>query len=335
MKSEVINLNKERNVTLTTYLLDSSNEFSNIEARPAILVLPGGGYSMCSAREAEPIAMAYLAEGYQAFVLRYSVAENSTWPNPLNDAENALEMIRANSAVWGIDQERIAVIGFSAGGHLAAALSTIGKVKPNAMILGYPCILKEIENILSTPIPGLENAVDRNTPPAFLFTTRDDALVPARNSLSFMNALDKAGIPFEAHVFYTGQHGLSLAKAHTSSGAKSNVNSNVAKWFALSVDWLKQVFGEFKADIEFSVSASVDDNTAVYTADNSMRNLLQNEECNKVLISYLPMLADSSKIQAMMGISLRMLSQYAKDMISEEMLIEIEEKLKGIPKAEK
>ena len=74
----------------------------------------------------------FFAEGYHAFVLRYSVGENAKWPNPLNDAESALELIRANCSTWGIDPMKIAVIGFSAGGHLAAALSTMGRIKPNA-----------------------------------------------------------------------------------------------------------------------------------------------------------------------------------------------------------
>ncbi len=247
MKSEVIEINKENSVTLTTYLLDSSDEFKNIRLRPAVLIFPGGAYKWCSDREAEPIAMAYLAEGYHAFVLRYSTDNNAEWPNPLYDAEAAMEIIRKNSEVWSVDCDKIAVVGFSAGGHLAAALSTIGKNKPNAMILGYPCILEEISSILAKPVPGLDDKVDCNTPPAFIFTTFDDSTVPVRNTIKFIDALSEAEIPFEAHVFLSGKHGLSLAKSHTSSGSVTGINHDVANWFDLSVNWLKRVFGDFEA----------------------------------------------------------------------------------------
>jgi acetyl esterase/lipase len=325
MKSEVIILDKEKEVTLTTYLLDSSKEFTNIKSRPAILVLPGGGYTVCSDREAEPVAMAYAAEGYHAFVLRYSVGENAKWPNPLNDAESALELIRANCSTWGIDPMKIAVIGFSAGGHLAAALSTMGRIKPNAMILGYPCILEEIGAILATPVPGLVDKVDSTTPPTFLFATCDDSLVPVRNSLRFMDVLDQVRIPFEAHIFYSGQHGISLAKSHTSSGFIGNVNLNIAKWFDMSIEWLKQVLGDFKADQNY-VDINVDNNTEVYSINNSIRSLLENMECKNILIENVPLFANEEMIKPALDISLRMMSQYAKDVVTKEILQEIEKK---------
>ncbi len=97
---------------------------------PPSLIFPGGGYRFCSDREAEPIAMAFLAEGYQAFVLRYSLNDQAAFPRPLNDAEEALELIRSKSRQWHVDPARIAVCGFSAGGHLAAALGTMGTSSP-------------------------------------------------------------------------------------------------------------------------------------------------------------------------------------------------------------
>ena len=84
MKQEIIVLNPERNVTLTAYIQEVEGEFQ-FTKRPAILVLPGGGYAMCSDREADPVAMAYLRAGYQAFILRYSTGKNKTWPNHLED----------------------------------------------------------------------------------------------------------------------------------------------------------------------------------------------------------------------------------------------------------
>ena len=241
-------LDKTKNTTITCYLLDASKEFSNIDKRPAVLIFPGGGYRFCSDREAEPIAMAYLSEGYHAFILRYTVGPESVWPVPLEDAEKAMEYIRGNSDQWMIDTERIAVIGFSAGGHLAAAISTIGKNKPNATILGYPCIVEERCNRLCTPKPGLDDKVTSENPPTFLFTTSDDIVVPAENTLAFINALDKVKVPYEAHIFQSGPHGFSLAKDHTCAGREEFINPRLSKWFYMSISWLKEIFGSYPAE---------------------------------------------------------------------------------------
>ena len=115
MKTEYIVLNHDRNVSLTVYLQDIEGEFAGLIRRPAVLILPGGGYRMCSELEADPAAFPYLKAGYQAFILRYSVGENSTWPNPLNDYEQAMEMILENAEAWHICKERIAVVGFQQG----------------------------------------------------------------------------------------------------------------------------------------------------------------------------------------------------------------------------
>ncbi len=156
MKTEVFTLPNGSDITLTTYILDTSEEMPNMKIRPAVLVCPGGGYSACSDREAEPVAMAFLAQGYNAFVLRYSVGKGkAAFPRPLEDAEAALELIRMNAGKWSVDKNKIAVIGFSAGGHLAAALAAMGRVRPNAVILGYPCILSSIGDVLVEPVPSI------------------------------------------------------------------------------------------------------------------------------------------------------------------------------------
>ena len=100
MKVEKIVLNEAREVSLTAYLLDTGGEFRNICKRPAVLILPGGGYKFCSEREADPVAMPYLKAGYHAFILRYSVGKHSVWPNPLQDYEQAMEMIRTKAEEW-------------------------------------------------------------------------------------------------------------------------------------------------------------------------------------------------------------------------------------------
>ncbi len=259
MKTMTLDLTNE-NVTLTVYLLDASPDMPNTKVRPAVLVCPGGGYFMCSDREAEPIALAFLAQGYHAFVLRYSLGNKAAFPRPLNDAEEALELIRANAKAWGIDPQKIAACGFSAGGHLAAALGTMGRVRPNALVLGYPCILNSISPILAAPVPSLEKYVDQKTPPAFIFATAADALVPVEHSLQFAAALDRAKVPFEMHIFQNGVHGLALANPVTSSGMKKMVDPDAEKWMGLCAAWLENVFGRFASDQEeIPPAAALDD----------------------------------------------------------------------------
>ena len=136
MTVEKLELKSNPGATLTAYLLDTSREMPNMTDRPAVLVIPGGGYYMCSDREAEPIAMAFAVHGYNTFVLRYTVGEGKDFKMPLADAEEALALIRERAEEWRVIKDKIAAIGFSAGAHLAAALSTLSSTIPNACILG-------------------------------------------------------------------------------------------------------------------------------------------------------------------------------------------------------
>ena len=242
MISETIVINSERNVTLTTYIPDISREMSNMTIKPAVLVIPGGAYKFCSDREAEPVALFYIANGFNAFILRYSLNEDSAFPNPLTDAENAMKMIIDNSEKWHTDPNRIAVCGFSAGGHLAAALSTIGVYKPAACILGYPCILSSTSNVLAKPIPSIEQSVSHSTPPTFIFAASNDSTVQIDNSLIYALELKKNNVPFELHIFNDGGHGFSLATEVVCSDIESRKScSDASYWSERSIKWLKDI----------------------------------------------------------------------------------------------
>ena len=167
MKQEIITLNAERNVTLTAYIQETEGEFL-FTKRPAILVMPGGGYAMCSDREADPVALAFMKAGYQAFILRYSTGKHRAWPNPLEDYEQAMELIKEKADVWLLDADRIAAVGFSAGGHLCACAATIAKNKPAAAILVYPAILKDICDMCQPGMPYPHEHVTAATSPCFL-----------------------------------------------------------------------------------------------------------------------------------------------------------------------
>lgn len=237
MKHFVENLTADGRVTLTAYLHHVSEEMPQRAVRPAMLVFPGGGYYMVSDRENEPIALSYFAAGYQVFVLKYTLGKEHSFDEALADADSAIARIRTMAEEWNLDPQKIAVCGFSAGGHLAAASGTLAKNRPNAMVLAYPCILDSMSKTLAFPVPSLDKAVDENTPPAFLFHTRDDDVVPIENTLRFADALDRADRPFEMHVFRHGPHGSALAMPETGW-----TEHNVAKWMPLSIAWLAEIF---------------------------------------------------------------------------------------------
>lgn len=243
MRVEQIVLNEKRNVTLTVYLQEVGGEFRNVVKRPAMLVLPGGGYQMCSDREADPVAMPYLKAGYQVFILRYSVRADAVWPNPLEDYEQAMELIRSRAEEWNLYADKVAVIGFSAGGHLAAAAATMAKNRPNAAILGYAVTSEDVKGCNKTA-PDTICEVDFDTCPCFLFATRTDNVVLIANSIRFMEALDQYGIAFESHIYSHGPHGFSTCD--TSVQHKDTViSSRVPNWVADSISWLKDVFGDY------------------------------------------------------------------------------------------
>lgn len=237
-------LNEERNVSLTGYLLQTEGEFTGIEKRPAVIVIPGGGYQMCSDREADPVAMAYLQAGYHTFILRYSVQEHAKWPNPLEDYEAAMTCIRAEADNWKILEDKIAVIGFSAGGHLASAAATMAKNRPNAAILGYAVLNKNSIAVWEPSAPDTVSAVDKNTCPCFLFASRSDTTVPVKSTMEFAAELEKSGITFELHIYAYGSHGFSLG---TDAVGASNVCSRTKEWVVDSISWLSDVFGDFSA----------------------------------------------------------------------------------------
>jgi acetyl esterase/lipase len=239
MKVQELIINSERNVTLTAYIQQTGGEFSNIEKRPAIIILPGGGYEFCSDREADPVALVYLQAGYQAFILRYSVAGHKAWRNPLDDYEQAYRLICEKSGEWAVDTDRIAVIGFSAGGHLAGCAATISECKPKAAILGYPVLNRATTDRYSTTAADAVKSVDADTCPCFIFASRNDNTVPIENTVEFLTALNKYGVDYECHIYSDAPHGFSVADETVNALAK-DMCGRTPHWTADSVEWLKE-----------------------------------------------------------------------------------------------
>lgn len=243
MRTETMILNEKRNVTLTAYIQETGGAFRYVEKRPAVFILPGGAYQYCSDREADPVAMPYLKAGYQAFILRYSVEKDAVWPNPLEDYEQAMELIRSRSEEWKVYTDKIAVIGFSAGGHLAAAAATMSKNRPNAAILGYAVTGSDVK-ACNPSAPDTIAAVDSNTCPCFLFSSRTDNVVPVENTVRFMDALVKADVAFESHIYSFGPHGFSTCDTSIQPRDTKQC-ARIPNWVEDSIGWLKDMFGDF------------------------------------------------------------------------------------------
>lgn len=267
MKEKVINLyDNDKRVTLTALLQRDHSEL-RMSKRPAIVVLPGGGLSFLSEREAEPVALAFMTHGMNAFILRYSIGEFGNFPLPLLDASLAIAHIRENADLYNIDPDRIYVAGFSAGGYVAAMLGVrwhekfireelgipYGQNRPDGLILSYPVItageyahrgtinnsLGEYPSAEDIYDHSLENLVSEKTPPTFLWHTANDSTVPVENSLFFAASLSKEKIPFELHVYPDGPHGLSLANSETSCGNGGLEDRRISEWVRLAAEWIR------------------------------------------------------------------------------------------------
>lgn len=259
---KVIPLREEENgftPTLTTYLLDPVPEGANY---PLVIICPGGAYSFCSPTEAEPVAMQFTAAGVHACVLNYSVAP-FRYPRPQEELSMAIALVREHAEEWRVDPNKIAVCGFSAGGHLACSAGVLWNSdpnlkrddqmnKPNAMILSYPVVMynefanqASFENLCGTDDElkkylSLEKHVSKDTPPAFIWHTFEDTCVPVENSMMLASELKKNNIPFELHIYQKGCHGLSLATKEVGFD-NSVISSNLLGWPQLAVSWLKEL----------------------------------------------------------------------------------------------
>lgn len=282
-------INSRQDVSLTAYLQDAGKEFRNITKRPAVLVIPGGGYQFCSDREADPVAFAYLKAGYNAFILRYSVGADHKWPEPLEDYEDAMEYIKNHAEEWNVLSDKIAVVGFSAGGHLAGAAATIAKHKPAAAILGY-AVLNEVVDEIAEDAPIIAKQVDYDTAPCFLFASRADNVVPIKNTLDMAISLDKAGITFESHIYAFGPHGFSVGDTAIQT-RESAFCERIPNWVQDSVGFLKDVMGDFcVGTVEEKILSKpkckahvTDDESAWLSLDCTIGRIMGNPAAKEVL----------------------------------------------------
>lgn len=224
----------------------------------AVLIFPGGGYTHLAGHEGKAYAEFFAAHGIFSAVVEYRVFPH-LFPAPLQDAQRALQTLRYNAEKYGIDKNKIAVMGSSAGAHLAASLSTyreflaetgdeISKedILPNAQILCYGVLTlvgdyahkgsgvhllgDQKEELGASLSPAL--IADEKTPPAFLWHTWSDPVVPVENSLEYVKRLHAKGVAAELHIFPDGRHGMGLCSG------EEEVRKYNAKWTTLLLEWL-------------------------------------------------------------------------------------------------
>ena len=288
MKIETLKLWDDRDdVELTTFLTMPDPFIPDPAPKPAVIVCAGGAYETCPrhGNEGDPVAMSFAIDGYQAFVLEYSVASRAPegktlFPAQLIDFGKAILTIREHAEEWNVDVDRISVIGFSAGAHLCGTLATRWNdgtlaekfgvpaevFKPLVAMLIYPItdyVLQEEfrKKGVGAPVPmdmgasnravfGTEDPdeeaqinasparhVTQDCPPVFLAAAADDGLITAENSLAMAMALQKAGVPYELHMFEHGDHGFSLGR-HLIEAYRTDKAHACAAWVPMAKEFL-------------------------------------------------------------------------------------------------
>ncbi len=234
--------------------------------RPAMLVIPGGGYAFVSQREADPIAHEYFSQGFDCFVLDYDVAPAHHYPTPILQAGMAMLYLRREAAALDLDENHIAAVGFSAGGHLCGCISLLWddpalrqlfgaeceKIRPDASIYAYPVVTSDARyahgdsfvNLCGDRAKiedySLEKKVRVGASPSFIWSTTTDLAVPVENSLLLYRSLHEAGTSVELHVFESGPHGMSCCNAEVTGQAEPDAElRHVRNWLPLSFEFLK------------------------------------------------------------------------------------------------
>jgi len=254
-----------RVLALSRYDCETAN---SKEGNPAVIICPGGGYVYTSPREGDPVALPLLAAGFSCFILDYAVAPDRH-PLPLLHTAAAIRWVRSNAERLNIHPDKIALMGFSAGGHAACAAALLhddpvitatlggqaGDYRPNAAVACYPVITAEKPfahtgsfNALLGPGAAksalddvsLEKRVTAKAPPFFIWHTGEDTAVPVENALLLAGALQACRVPFELHIYPYGWHGLSTCDGRSTDRAVTEDMVHAASWMPLCIQWLRR-----------------------------------------------------------------------------------------------
>ena len=286
---------------LHTYISVPAPSVKKDSRMPAMIVCPGGAYLMCSMdNEGEPVVRSFMNAGYQVFCLQYSVAEkaggrNIQFPQQLLELGKAMLIIKEHSDEWGIDPDRISIVGFSAGANLCGLYATRWHddilsnyfkkdpscFKPMAALLGYglldyeyqfkreaaaggnPLMVASAINYLGTDSPSEERLkevspichVSENTVPVFMFHAANDNLVFVENSIHFAAELSNKNIPFELHIFQDGDHGFGTGIRLGAQAHRTDCALGAHDWMELSQKWLLKIAEPELAEISMTSPA--------------------------------------------------------------------------------
>lgn len=297
MRTETVSIDpSDENAVLKTYILDDYPKYYQQQKRPAVLICPGGGYATLARKEGEPVAIKMNSMGYHAFILQYSVIfqekpnsfevedelpkinPNGYFPVQLYQLKNAIAQIKEHAKEWNVDENQIILMGFSAGGHLAASYVTYGKellesnyIKPKAVVLCYARTNMAVpdwdekfatasgRNItkykylcqFKTAEPTSEQKLEidpythvhKEMPPVFLWHAATDTSVNALNAITFTQKLFETGVSVEFHLFAGGVHGCALADKVCAS-AENHYDEGCEQWITLFQIWAKRILTE-------------------------------------------------------------------------------------------
>ena len=276
MKHQTITLDSDNRSTLTTYIHDRSAQAEfQIKRRPGIIIMPGGAFSFLADWEAEPVALTFLKEGYNTFLLRYSVGDACTYPEILEEVSRAIWTVRSRAEEWGTDPDAVVLMGFSAGACLCAMSATqwntpglaqrLGVpeegIKPNGAVICYGAwdntntiqhdpryYNPEAARIAKDCTPELDfiNYAGPQMPPLFIWHNRYDKFVPAVNPVMIAARMLELDLPFELHLFQGGSHGMSVCNClncyQGEYQKEAAENPNVGMWVPMCVNWINKLF---------------------------------------------------------------------------------------------
>jgi len=237
-----------KTATITKYLVENSTS----KLRPAIIILPGGSYLYTSSREAKPVAVSYNAGGIHAFVLDYTTFDKSkttTVEALIEEVKLAHAYLIKNQKEFQIDVNNIFVVGFSAGGHLAAAVANKHPELFKKVVLSYPAVnitvpdgwfekTEEDHFVKRMFSENLILGVTEKNPPTFIWHTQEDDVVPISQSIAYIDKLNELGVKFEAHFYETGWHGISIGNEIVADEDGNRYDLHASSWVNLSISWL-------------------------------------------------------------------------------------------------
>ncbi len=233
MNFQNVDLDKQKKTSLDIYQSNTDRLL------PGIVIIAGGSYKKFAERDSERVALTFATHAFQSFVVRYPVEELKNYQDAKVSIEQSFDYIVSHAKDLGVDTEKLGIIGFSAGGQLAAAYADKNDTKAKFAILGYPVTTQSLDKQMGVVTEDVTKLVTSKTPKTFIFGSINDQMTPfAENILPYVQALAKNNVKFELHEFSTGNHGISLANTYTRIVNKDRADKYFAKWFPLALDWL-------------------------------------------------------------------------------------------------